>query len=79
MNSELEKVYSWFIINKLVLNVQKTHFMIFGNKNVNINTLRINNEVIKRSKSVKFLGVYIDEEMKWKSHVNNVLIRSQKT
>ena len=78
MNSELEKVYSWFVINKLVLNVKKTHFMIFGNQKVNIDTLHINDELIKRSNSIKFLGVYIDEEMKWKSHVNNVLNKISK-
>ena len=73
MNTELIKVHNWFVSNKLILNVQKTHFMIFGNQNVNVNELYINHEVILRSNSIKFLGIYIDEDMKWKSHINHVL------
>ena len=32
MTSEFKKINSWFIANKLVLNVQKTHFMILVKK-----------------------------------------------
>ena len=31
MNTELIKVQKWFLANKLVLNVLKTHCMTFGN------------------------------------------------
>ena len=36
MNQELEKVTLWPAANKLSLNVGKTNFMIFGNKNKNV-------------------------------------------
>ena len=32
MSSELGKLNKWFQVNKLSLNIQKTNFMIFGNK-----------------------------------------------
>ena len=36
MNQELEKVTLWPAANKLSLNVGKTNFMIFENKNKNV-------------------------------------------
>ena len=35
--------------------------------------LFIDNMKIEQVKTVKFLGVFIDEELKWISHVNNIL------
>ena len=68
------KVHNWFLANKLVLNVSKTHFMIFGNNsNISNAYLVINGLEIEQLKTVKFLGVFIDEDMKWKSHVSNIL------
>ena len=37
-NSELEKATNWFTANKLTLNVKKTKFMIFSEKQFNIGT-----------------------------------------
>ena len=68
------KVHNWFLANKLVLNVSKTHFMTFGNNsNISNVDLVINGLEIEQLKTVKFLGVFIDEDIKWKSHVSNIL------
>ena len=32
VSTELDKLYRWFQVNKLFLNIAKTNFMIFGNK-----------------------------------------------
>ena len=34
VNSELDKLNTWFIINKLSLNVSKTNYIVFGNRKV---------------------------------------------
>ena len=34
--------------------------------------LKLNNCVIKREHSIKFLGVLIDENISWKPHINNI-------
>ena len=80
MNSELEKVNDWFSANKLVLNVSKTHYMQFGNNNSTENEtdLYINNMKIEHVRTVKFLGIFLDEEMKWKSHVNHIISKISK-
>ena len=51
MNKELSKVIEWLHSNKLSLNVNKTQYMIFSNKNNSINMHRsvtINNIILKK-------------------------------
>ena len=70
---ELRKVYQWLNSNKLTLNVDKTSFMIFKTRGKNVNTpanVTINDKIIKQVKWTKFLGILIDEQMTWKTHIN---------
>jgi len=74
MNDELIAISKWLKVNKLSLNVKKTHYMIFSPKrilNQEIN-LQIEGYPINRVKSTKFLGVFIDEKLNWKSHISHV-------
>ena len=76
MNTELIKVHNRFLANKLVLNISKTNFMTVGNIcNSNISNVDsvIDGLEIEQLKTVKVLGVFIDEDMKWKSHISNIL------
>ena len=34
INVELDKLNNWFPVNKLLLNIQKTHHIVFGNKTI---------------------------------------------
>ena len=80
MNTELNQLYEWFSTNKLKLNEQKTKYMIFGSNNRQIPTmnLKINNQPIERignglpTKSFKFLGVNMDENLSWKYHIDSI-------
>ena len=50
-----------------------TNFMIFGKKNITEDyTVSINNINIKRVYVTKFLGVNIDAQLIWNSHINLV-------
>ena len=66
----------WFRANKLSLNVQKTNFILFGNKKLPFGDgnfiLTIDGTEIERVKSTKFLGVLIDEKLNWIAHTNHV-------
>ena len=72
VNCELAKLAEWFRANKLSLNVNKTHFILFGNKSKSSldakPDIKIEGNVIERVLSTKFLGVYIDEDLNWKQH-----------
>ena len=75
MNEELEKFNIWFKANKLSLNADKTKFTLFHKSSQSENLplklpeLIMNNTVIERKDSLKFLGVLIDETLSWKNHI----------
>ena len=59
----------WFTANRLSLNVSKTYYQIYsGHCQDNIN-ISIGNAMIVRKSCIKYLGVYIDEDLKWKNHI----------
>ena len=76
VNIELQKIAIWFNTNKLTLNVKKSNFIIFTPKGKIYNTdnaeIIINGNKIKQVKFTKFLGIYIDEHLSWKIHINNL-------
>lgn len=75
INSELEILYNVINQNKLKLNIDKTKMMIITNKkNLNKNDLhiKINNEILQCEKEIKYLGVIIDDELKFKSNIDTV-------
>ena len=55
--------------NKLTLNLDKSHLLQFGRNTINID-LNLNNIPITQPESIKFLGVHLDNELKWTHHVN---------
>ena len=75
VNRELQNINEWFISNKLSLNVKKTKFSIFHKASrrddlpLLLPKLFINNQVIKRQSSIKFLGILLDENLSWKEHL----------
>ena len=53
--------------------LQKTNFMVFGNKNINCNAeIMFNNCAIERVYNAKFLGVLIDDKLSWNVHVVHI-------
>ena len=71
MNRELNRVQSWIHANKLSLNIDKTHYMLFSNSlRVLPNHVMINNTNLCQVNSTKFLGLHIDRELTWKTHIN---------
>ena len=71
-NDEREKIPQWFKGNKLSLNERKTKFTLFHKPRAKDNlppqlpNLKINNNKIKISSSIKFLGVLVNENLTWK-------------
>ena len=74
MNKELEKLYEWLCINRLSLNILKTNFVIFCpiNKPKSPVTILINNEAIDEVPNVKYLGILIDSQLTFKSHIDEL-------
>ena len=75
LNSELDKLSIWLCANKLSLNVQKTYFMVFHRakiKIVNPIDVTMNNCCLKKTDSLKYLGVIIDHRLNWSQHITHV-------
>ena len=73
--NDLKNTYDWLVANQLSLSWEKTNFIIFHSpkkKIDNVTDLKVYENSIKRVKSVKYLGMCIDEELKWDEHVNNL-------
>ncbi len=71
VSNELCKLSQWFQVNKLSLNVVKTNFIVFGRKKLTCSfSIKINEVDIEKVEIVKYLGVYIDEKLTWKYHIN---------
>ena len=71
MSIDLNALTEWFRANKLSLNIAKTNYMIFTNAPQNIpqHTLQIGTETIVKVECIKFLGIMIDQNMKWLDHI----------
>ena len=71
MNNELLNQTNWFRANKLSLNISKTNYMLFTyqkQQDINID-LQLSNSKIQRTKCAQFLGLYIDDKLKWDEHI----------
>ena len=81
VTSELSKLYTWFLINKLSLNLDKTNYILFTNKKIVISNLevKINDIHIKEVTCSKFLGVLIDKKLTWKEHISNLCNKLSKS
>ena len=76
-NTEFQKIVNWLNVNKLVLNLNKTHYMIFTNKVIDNNDvlISVNDTPIQRVRHVNFLGVLIDDKIKWNEHIGVICNR----
>ena len=75
LNIELNNVSNWLIANKLSLNVDKSNALVFRNKNANdeqMINLNINGTLIAEKKFAKYLGVFFDNKMAWKTHIEHI-------
>ena len=74
MESECEAAITWVHNNKLIVNPDKIQVILLdkgGSDNTNIK-LKIGNEKIKSTSSVKLLGVHIDDKLNFNHHINKL-------
>ena len=67
IEQDLKVLQDWFRAYKLTLNVEKSVCLIFNNsmcKNVNM-SLTLSGKTIPIEKETKFLGVWLDKDLKW--------------
>ena len=77
-NKAVSLIAQWMNANKLAINYDKTHYMLFlpkSKQNLNyVIKLTINNKPICKVSTTKFLGVTLDDGLDWKEHINDVYL-----
>ena len=77
LRSDLSKIPTWLKVNKLTLNVKKTKYLLIGSRpklellSDNF-TVKVNNIPIERVTVYKSLGVSIDKNLSWKTHIDKI-------
>ena len=88
VNKELEKVHEWLTANKLNLNIKKSNFVIFHpyqkkvihKLNINVLDHKSGTYISLEQKSyVKYLGVLLDCNLSWNSHIDHIAMKISKT
>ena len=73
VDTTLPKISTWLQTNFLSLNASKTIYQIYNKHKVHIDMhVQINNDVIEKKQTVKYLGMLIDDDLKFKSHINTI-------
>ena len=75
VNKGLAELSKWFRCNRLTLNLKKTEYVYFGGPGGRRDTpghLEVGGEQIRRVEGARFLGVWIDEGLKWSGQIGQV-------
>jgi len=75
INNELPLLLDWLRANRLSLNIKKTQVMVFGNKRNRKHghfkpKIKIDGQLLDTVQETNFLGIILDDELSWKSHIN---------
>ena len=73
-------MHCWLLAKKLTLNASKSEYMIIGSRK---RLLPLDTDphvfIIDRVDNTKTLGVFIDENITWKAHINHVCKKVSKS
>jgi hypothetical protein len=72
INKVMNELQTWFKLNNLVVNVEKTlavSFHTVKNKKPMLPHIFLEGRDVPYNTETKFLGIYINENMKWNSHI----------
>jgi hypothetical protein len=78
VNSSLKLLCKWLAANKISLNVNKTELILFRHKSKPLSQIlkiKINGKRLVLSRSIKYLGVFIDEHLTWNKQVSELSLK----
>jgi hypothetical protein len=81
MNDVFTSLNKWIKAIELTLNFDKTNFMKFCANNktcVNLN-IGYGNKTIREVETTKFLGLQIDNNLNWKTHIQYIIPKLSST
>ena len=76
MNYELKQMVKWLRLNRLSLNAAKTELIFFHSQKRTLNydniSIKLNRVKLTPVDYVKYLGMYIDKNLTWNIHINEL-------
>lgn len=76
VRENMEKILNFFSMRKLILNAEKTVFMVFQSNSKKDKTpleIQINDEcVIKKVEKFKYLGLHLDPNLRYDQHIKSI-------
>ena len=81
INKELKLINNWLKVNRLSLNVAKSKFMLFHmpQRKIAPPTLYIDGVLIDGVTHFNFLGIIIQNNLKWDTHINAISLKICRT
>ena len=74
LQNDLNSFGTWCDANKLTINTKKTNYVIFGTRyrlsKVRHCMLKLQNDVLNKTTSYKYLGVHIDSHLNFNTHID---------
>lgn len=73
-NAAVEMIQTWGHINGLSFNFKKTQAMLVRatKKDTEWPNIKFNNHEIPESNDINYLGIHIENKLKWRTHIRNV-------
>lgn len=79
MNETMDRIMRWIDQHQLKISLQKTKYMVFskGQLKKNFSRIKIGDTPLVRVGTHKYLGVILDENMRWKEHTHHTINKAQ--
>jgi hypothetical protein len=76
--NDLSKLESWAHQWKMEFNPSKCSLIFFGKTPVDLTEINYNfcNTTINAEETVKYLGIYINNNLKWEKHINSIITKA---
>ena len=76
-NKELANVYNWFCTNGLLINLNKTKYMLFNysHSDINLPQLLLGNESLEKVNEFKLLGIIVQNNLRWTSLIHTISMK----
>ena len=76
-STEQRSGYIWVLSNDLILNVNKTKYMLLSTRSLdNYNrVILLNGREVERVNSFKFLGVFIANKLNFRDHIGSIYLK----
>ena len=80
INDELNLVYRWLCSNRIMINADKTKYIIFSYRmKIVVPPIKFGNHTLLQVENCKFLGLYLDEALNFESHVSHIARKMSKS